>query len=145
MIFAIMEKSTFDKSGIKRHEVASEFLTLVSFQYLWYTDRPFWGKTELGSIPYWWPRHYLKNEQGEHTFEHTFIKWQYLTNVNGFLVFSHFKKQNSTCLTPLFYLVDPANSHMLISKIKSCMSKYKHLYCETVNGSLNQLSFIWSF
>ena len=40
------------------------------------------------------------------------------------------------------YLVDPASSHLLVSKIKPCMSKYKHLYCETANGSLNQLSFI---
>jgi len=31
---------------------------------------------------------------------------------------------------------------MLVSKIKPCMSKYKHLYRETANGSLNQLSFI---
>ena len=36
------------------------------------------------------------------------------------------------------YLVDPASSHMLVSKIKPCMSKYKRLYCETANGSLNQ-------
>ena len=36
-------------------------------------------------------------------------------------------------------LVDPASSHMLVSKIKPCMSKYKHLYGETANGSLNQL------
>ena len=26
------------------------------------------------------------------------------------------------------YLVDPASSHMLVLKIKPCMSKYKHLY-----------------
>jgi hypothetical protein len=26
------------------------------------------------------------------------------------------------------YLVDPASSHMLVSKIKPCMSKYKLLY-----------------
>jgi proteasome assembly chaperone (PAC2) family protein len=26
------------------------------------------------------------------------------------------------------YLVDPASSHMLMSKIKPCMSKYKRLY-----------------
>ena len=25
------------------------------------------------------------------------------------------------------YLVDPASSHMLVSKIKPCMSKYKYL------------------
>ena len=36
-------------------------------------------------------------------------------------------------------LVDPASSHMLVSKIKPCMSKYKLLYGETANGSLNQL------
>ena len=38
------------------------------------------------------------------------------------------------------YLVDPASSHMLVSKIKPCMSKYKHLYRETADGSLKQLS-----
>ena len=37
------------------------------------------------------------------------------------------------------YLVDPASSHMLVSKIKPCMSKYKQFYGETANGSLNQL------
>jgi hypothetical protein len=37
------------------------------------------------------------------------------------------------------HLVDPASSHMLVSKIKPCMSKYKQLYGETANGSLNQL------
>ena len=26
------------------------------------------------------------------------------------------------------YLVDPASSHMLVSKIKPCMSKYKRFY-----------------
>ena len=40
------------------------------------------------------------------------------------------------------FLVDSASSHMLVSKIKPCMSKYKQLYGETANGSLNQLSFI---
>ena len=40
-------------------------------------------------------------------------------------------------------LVDPASSHMLVSKIKPCMSQYKLLYGETANGSLKQLSFIW--
>ena len=36
-------------------------------------------------------------------------------------------------------LVDPASSHMLVSKIKPCMSQYKSLYVETANGSLKQL------
>ncbi len=40
------------------------------------------------------------------------------------------------------YLVDPASSHMLVSKIKPCMSKYELFNSETANGSLNQLSFI---
>jgi hypothetical protein len=39
------------------------------------------------------------------------------------------------------YLVDSASSHMLVSKIKPCMSKYKQLYRETANGSLYKLSF----
>ena len=39
-------------------------------------------------------------------------------------------------------LVDPASSHMLVSKIKPCMSRYKLLYGKTVNGSLKQLQFI---
>nr|DAD47125.1 TPA_asm: hypothetical protein HUJ06_017062 [Nelumbo nucifera] len=38
-------------------------------------------------------------------------------------------------------LVDPASSHMLVSKIKPCMCKYETSDCETANGSLNQLSF----
>ena len=36
-------------------------------------------------------------------------------------------------------LVDPASSHMLVSKIKPCMSQYKLLYGKTANGSLKQL------
>ena len=36
-------------------------------------------------------------------------------------------------------LVDPASSHMLVSKIKPCMSQYKLHYGETANGSLKQL------
>ena len=37
------------------------------------------------------------------------------------------------------YLVDPASSHMLVSKIKPCMSKFKRLHCKTADGSLYQL------
>ena len=43
------------------------------------------------------------------------------------------------------YLVDPASSHMLVSKIKPCMSQCTPLYGETANGSLNQLWFIGSY
>jgi hypothetical protein len=38
-----------------------------------------------------------------------------------------------------FNLVDPASSHMLVSKIKPCTSKYTLLLGETANGSLQQL------
>ena len=57
------------------------------------------------------------------------------------LEFKHSKHAN----TNSSYLVDPASSHMLVLKIKPCMSKYKHLYRETANGSLKQLWFIWWF
>ncbi len=36
-------------------------------------------------------------------------------------------------------LVDPASSHMLVSKIKPCMSQHKFLHGEAANGSLKQL------
>ena len=44
-----------------------------------------------------------------------------------------------TLIAIVINLVDPASSHMLISKIKPCMSKYKFLYNETANSSLKQL------
>ena len=84
-----MEKSTFDKNRIKRHEVASEFLILISFQYLWYTDSPFWEKTN--PLP-------MTSTFSQKGTMRTHFQWRSLNNVNGFLVFSHFKKQNSTCL-----------------------------------------------
>ena len=40
------------------------------------------------------------------------------------------------------YLVDPASSHMLVSKIKPCMSKHKPLHGEAANGSLGHPWFI---
>ena len=47
-------------------------------------------------------------------------------------------------MEPSSYLVDPASSHMLVSKIKPCMCKYKPIHGETANGSLNQLWFLRS-
>ena len=38
-----------------------------------------------------------------------------------------------------FHLVDPASSHMLVSKIKPCMSEFKLIFGETANASLYQL------
>jgi hypothetical protein len=39
------------------------------------------------------------------------------------------------------YLVDPASGHMLVSKIKPCMSKHKPINGEAANGSLQQPLF----
>ena len=61
-------------------------------------------------------------------------------NANLVLVRSDVGAQAAS--TTSSYLVDPASSHMLVLKIKPCMSKYKHLYRETANGSLKQLWFI---
>jgi hypothetical protein len=38
------------------------------------------------------------------------------------------KKRDHSGFKDDSYLVDPASSHMLVSKIKPCMSKYKQLY-----------------
>ena len=40
------------------------------------------------------------------------------------------------------YLVDPASSHMLVSKIKPCMSQFTLSHGETANGSLNRSRFL---
>ena len=39
------------------------------------------------------------------------------------------------------YLVDPASGHMLVSKIKPCMSMHKPINGEAANGSLQQPLF----
>ena len=44
----MMEKSTFDKNGIKRHEVASEFRTLISFQSVCGIQTGLSGEDEAG-------------------------------------------------------------------------------------------------
>ena len=36
-------------------------------------------------------------------------------------------RSDPSLLGPRFYLVDPASSHMLVSKIKPCMSKYSRV------------------
>ena len=48
MIFSMTEKSTFDKNGIKRHEVAYEFLTLISFQSVCDIQTGLSGENEAG-------------------------------------------------------------------------------------------------
>ena len=53
-------------------------------------------------------------------------------------------RELSNCVDALIYLVDPASSHMLVSKTKPCMSQYTSSDDETANGSLNQLWFLGS-
>ena len=71
------------------------------------------------------------------------------TEIKAGAPFASFRGSESVLAKPDFgqrnwwpYLVDPASSHMLVSKIKPCMSKYILLHSETANGSLNQLWFI---
>ena len=51
----------------------------------------------------------------------------------------------STWLSVCSYLVDPASSHMLVSKTKPCMSKYRLSQSETANGSLGRTWFLRSY
>ena len=43
------------------------------------------------------------------------------------------------------YLVDPASSHMLVSKAKPCTCKHRPPHGEAANGSLDRLQFIRSY
>lgn len=56
--------------------------------------------------------------------------------------FEMFRFMNETIFDHDNYLIDFVNNHMFVSKIKSCMFKYKQLYDEIANDLLNQLSFI---
>ena len=60
-------------------------------------------------------------------------------NVHYVYVFVFCSGAKRLCRVQFSILVDPASSHMLVSKIKPCMSQYKLLYGETANGSLKQL------
>ena len=92
MIIAMMEKSTFDKNGTKRHEVASEFLTLISFQSVCDIQTGLSGENEAGvNLLRMTSTFYKPNTLSLAVFK-------YFSNVKGFLVFSPFKKQNSTVL-----------------------------------------------
>ena len=76
---------------------------------------------------------YARTQSKQSTPTHSEHRWCFRVRLRIRLRYS---KTNSS------YLVDPASSHMLVLKIKPCMSKYKHLYRETANGSLKQLWFI---
>ena len=55
------------------------------------------------------------------------------------------RRHHNTLLKSTNSLVDPASSHMLVSKIKPCMSKSKLcLHGETADGSLNQSWSKWA-
>ena len=85
----------------------------------------------------------------------SFFKMKLHSSVAGFCLLRVTKLTDSYCVSACSIqllalarwlhtnLVDPASSHMLVSKIKPCMSQYKLQHGETANGSLKQLSFIW--
>ena len=85
-----MEKSTFDKNGIKRHELASD-PNFVSVSVIY--RQAFLEKNEAGVNPLPMTSTFFQQRT-----RRTHFQWRSLNNVSGFLVFSHFKKQNSTCL-----------------------------------------------
>ena len=86
----MMEKSTFDKNGIKRHEFLDPNFVSVSVIY----RQAYTGINEAGvnSLPM---TSTFSQQRGNKA---NTLSVAVLNNVNGFLVFSHFKKQNSTCL-----------------------------------------------
>ena len=48
----------------------------------------------------------------------------------------------ASCCAQAENLVDPASSHMLVSKVKPCMCAYNFLYDATANSSIIQLSIL---
>ena len=106
-------------------------MSLVQLSPLFWRRRfPIWDDADAGAEQ--WYKTIAKLMQGRNSTPHL------PSELRICLEFKHSEhsKTNSS------YLVDPASSHMLVLKIKPCMSKYKHLYRETANGSLKQLWFI---
>jgi hypothetical protein len=56
------------------------------------------------------------------------IWWTPERESNCFVVVTIVRCTPRNARTESSYLVDPASSHMLVSKIKPCMSKYKQIY-----------------
>ena len=87
-----MEKSTSDKNGIKWHEVASEFLTLISFQYLWYEDESLWEKNKAGVNPLpmasTFSQQQTKWVHFRAHFHEDYMKWRSINNVMFSRMFS---------------------------------------------------------
>ena len=104
-------------------------MSLVQLSPLFWRRRfPIWDDADAGAEQ--WYKTIAKLMQGRNLIPHNLANFVFGLNN------SEHSKTNSS------YLVDPASSHMLVLKIKPCMSKYKHLYRETANGSLKQLWFI---
>ena len=97
--------------------------------FFWRRRFPIWDDADAGAEQ--WYKTIAKLMQGRNSIPHLPSELR-MFGLNN----SKRTKTNSS------YLVDPASSHMLVLKIKPCMSKYKHLYRETANGSLKQLWFI---
>ena len=103
-------------------------MSLVQLSPLFWRRRfPIWDDADAGAEQ--WYKTIAKLMQGRNSIPHKLANFVF-----------RFKTLNIQ--TNSSYLVDPASSHMLVLKIKPCMSKYKHLYRETANGSLKQLWFI---
>ena len=51
----------------------------------------------------------------------------------------------ASCCAQAENLVDPASSHMLVSKVKPCMCMYNFLHNATANGSIIQLLNVYVY
>ena len=101
-----------------------------------------WARFSGGVVPYPGPTQALERSSGTRQLRNWCKDAIQIPHKLANLVFGTLCSEHKTNSS---YLVDPASSHMLVLKIKPCMSKYKHLYRETANGSLKQLWFIWWF
>jgi hypothetical protein len=86
------------------------------------------GSATRKRTPYHW-RRVLRHTSYVQLMRADFVVFDFWASARFFSA-GHWQRTN---------LVDPASSHMLVSKIKPCMSQYKLLYGETANGSLKQL------
>ena len=90
--------------------------------FFWRRRFPIWDDADAGAEQ--WYKTIAKLMQGRNFKLHTH-------NANLVLVRSGLGAQATA--TTSSYLVDPASSHMLVLKIKPCMSKYKHLYLSLIH------------
>ena len=112
--------------------------SLFLFIFLW---KNFFLPLRGGWNFFYWRKKFVKKRKFRPLILVYQRKFSFFSLENYFSLFSGGKRKK-VCLCNL---VDSASSHMLVLKIKPCMSKYKRFYCETADGSLKQLWFLWKY